>query len=336
MHNDLISIIIPAYNSEDTIADCLTSVINQTYNKLDIIVVNDGSTDKTSQVVSKFSNVKLYNKSNGGLCSARNFGLKFCTGKYIIFIDSDDFIEKDFVQNLYNYCDGKNNELVMCDFLLNGKKENESFGYLKLEGKEEIFNCFLHGGIYNRTVNKIYPSKMIKCVSFPEGRDMLEDAYFTSHILEFCDSVIRIPYAGYNYIRRINSLSKRKRDTVSSAGMYSNILEKDVIISKYISQNEYDFFSSLVLKHIINCLNGCKRLNLFDIEHKIITLISFFSSNVIYIENKKVLAFFRCMKNSHNEKTIRKNFMLYIIINHSIHDKFSYLKWLTKKIFKKL
>ena len=102
-----ISIIIPIYNVEKYVEECINSVINQSIKKnIEIILVNDGSTDLSRSKIEKYKlldNIKIIDKENGGLSSARNIGICEAIGKYIVFIDSDDFIEKNFLEKLYNY-----------------------------------------------------------------------------------------------------------------------------------------------------------------------------------------------------------------------------------------
>ena len=102
---DKISVIVPVYNVEKYIEKSIISIINQSYTDIEIIVVNDGSTDDSIKICEllskKDSRISIYNKENGGLSSARNFGMNFATGKYVIFIDSDDYIDKDMLAELY-------------------------------------------------------------------------------------------------------------------------------------------------------------------------------------------------------------------------------------------
>ncbi|MFR2741643.1 MAG: glycosyltransferase family 2 protein [Streptococcus agalactiae] len=99
-----ISIIIPVYNVKKYLNDCIQSVINQTYNNLEIILIDDGSTDGSEYCdeIAKDSRIFVYHKTNGGLSEARNVGIKISTGKYITFIDSDDYIENLYIEALYN------------------------------------------------------------------------------------------------------------------------------------------------------------------------------------------------------------------------------------------
>ena len=117
-----VSVIIPVYNVENYIEKCLESVINQTIDEIEIIVVNDGSTDLSKERINKYLNkykdkIKYLEKENGGLSSARNYGMKFATGEYIAFLDGDDYIELDAYQKMYEKAKEENADMVECDFL---------------------------------------------------------------------------------------------------------------------------------------------------------------------------------------------------------------------------
>lgn len=113
-----ISIIIPAYNAEKYIEKCLDSIISQTKKELEIIVVNDGSTDNTESIVKNYKDkrIKYFKNKNQGIGKTRNFGIEKATGKYIMFIDSDDYIEKNECEKLYCKAENNNLDIVICDF----------------------------------------------------------------------------------------------------------------------------------------------------------------------------------------------------------------------------
>ena len=155
-----ISIIIPAYNAEKYINKCLDSIVNQTKEELEIIVINDGSTDKTEEKVKEYQDkrIKYYKNKNQGIGKTRNFGIEKATGKYIMFIDSDDYIEKDACEKMYNKAENENLDVVICDFYKeydNGNIEEirtNSFSNSSLENNPDIITEYLcpWAKIYNR------------------------------------------------------------------------------------------------------------------------------------------------------------------------------------------
>lgn len=116
--NVLVSIIIPIYNVEKYLAECLQSIINQTYSNIEIILVNDGSTDNSEKICLNYikldKRIKYYYKKNGGLSSSRNYGLTKSHGSYICFIDSDDFIDNNYVEKLLLFTIKNNCEITIC------------------------------------------------------------------------------------------------------------------------------------------------------------------------------------------------------------------------------
>ena len=119
MDNPKVSIIIPVYNVEKYLKKCLDSVVNQTLKDIEIIVVNDGSPDNSQKIIDeyakKYSQIASYTKENGGLSDARNYGIKKSKGKYLAFIDSDDFIDHDMIKKMYNKAVKENLDIVVCN-----------------------------------------------------------------------------------------------------------------------------------------------------------------------------------------------------------------------------
>lgn len=145
---DLVSIIIPVFNTEDYLKRCISSVLNQSYFNIQIIVVNDGSTDNSDEIIKEFarkdSRVVYIKQKNSGVGYARNIGIKRAEGKYLLFVDSDDYIEKTMVEQMVNCAEKGNSDLVICGYILvdsEGKelervipqkyvsKENEEWAY---------------------------------------------------------------------------------------------------------------------------------------------------------------------------------------------------------------
>jgi glycosyltransferase involved in cell wall biosynthesis len=120
---DKISVIIPVYNVAPYIRKCLDSVINQTYKNLEIILVNDGSTDKSGSICDEYKatdkRIQVFSKKNGGVSSAKNIGLNNATGKYIGFVDSDDWVEPDMYENMYNAAEKNNVQISVCGYYKN-------------------------------------------------------------------------------------------------------------------------------------------------------------------------------------------------------------------------
>ena len=119
--SDLISIVIPVYNAAQYLKRCLTSIMEQTYLNYEVILVNDGSEDNSLDICNDFAQndnrIKVYSKENGGASSARNYGLKHCSGEYLVFVDSDDWVEPNYLNNLYQAAQIGDFDIVQCNFI---------------------------------------------------------------------------------------------------------------------------------------------------------------------------------------------------------------------------
>lgn len=217
----IISIIVPIYNVEKYLPQCLDSIINQTYKNLEIILIDDGSTDNSGKICDKYklldNRIIVIHKSNGGLSDARNTGIKIATGDYISFVDSDDFIDKNMYTilfqkinttnadiiwyNHYNY--QSSNEISKSSIFVQEKqyllpKDNYKFQYDLLNKYHLIGYCW----------NKLYKKSIFDSILFPYNRKC-EDLI---SLLNKANNIICIPNTLYYYRNTPNSLSK---DTVS-------------------------------------------------------------------------------------------------------------------------
>ena len=145
LEKKLVSVIVPVYNVEKYIRQCLESVINQTLKDIEIIIVNDGTKDSSMKVVEEYlpdKRIKIINKENGGLSSARNAGMREAQGKYICFIDSDDFIDSSMMEELYNKIEKTNSDVVESGILLYDNKTH------KVEERKNKKYNFVEKGSY--------------------------------------------------------------------------------------------------------------------------------------------------------------------------------------------
>lgn len=219
-NNPLISVIIPAYNVEDYIARGIESVLNQTYQELEVVIVDDGSKDNTVKVIKEYEKkdkrVKLFLKDNGGVSSARNLALEKSEGEYVIFLDSDDWIEKHTLQHLLNMSDDENMYLVSGDCFFaylndNGsirkEKHREKHIKVKMTKKEAILTTGT--GEYNlqSSCYKLYSKKIINenNIKFREDIAHGEDGLFVFKYLNCVDGLIYENEPLWNILERPNS-----------------------------------------------------------------------------------------------------------------------------------
>lgn len=202
-----VSIIVPVYNVENYLDKCLDSLINQTLEEIEIIVVNDGATDNSQEIIDKYSEqnnkVRAFQKINGGLSDARNFGIEHAVGEYIGFIDSDDFVDYDMYKLLYEKAQKDSSDIVECNLRHTyPNKEDIEIGREIYDKKEMLTN--------GRSVvwNKIYKRDwlMDTGVIFPKGL-IYEDVEYFLKLIPHIRSYSYIREASVHYVQRNNSIN---------------------------------------------------------------------------------------------------------------------------------
>ena len=215
MIGDLISIIVPVYKVEDYLNRCVDSILRQTYSNLEIILVDDGSPDDCPRICDEYAKkderIKVIHKTNGGLSSARNAGLKISTGKYISFIDSDDWIDVMFIERLYKILVDNNTQLSACVF--NKTKEFNYDRKLFIEDVEIIKenkykDVFVSGSYEGYVCNKLFIGEIIanNQICFNENIFNSEDFIFVLDYLKFVESIAFIKQDLYFYYMRAESI----------------------------------------------------------------------------------------------------------------------------------
>ena len=260
--NPLISIIVPTYNVEKYIRTCIESILAQTYRNIEVIIVNDGSTDQSLAVISDFicshHNIKVINQKNQGLSVARNTGIDAATGKYIAFVDADDKIKPDFVSSLYQIADKTGADIVRGSFRdFNGnipKGWVPDFNVPTNYGTI-VLDQFLSSNISFVVWSSIYRLDFINSnhIRFTPGI-LFEDADFTIRAYMLAKLVATSPEPNYAYrINRPGSILTTK--TTKNAQKMS--LSEEKIISQFISMLKHeksDVLCSLILKSIYACM----------------------------------------------------------------------------------
>ncbi|GAA0768001.1 glycosyltransferase [Clostridium subterminale] len=214
-----ISVILPSYNVEKYIGKCIDSLINQSYENIEIIIVNDGSTDRTLEVAKEYSKVdsriNIINQENKGVSCARNNAIKKSTGSYIIFIDPDDYLHEDFVKSLYDRLVESNSDLTICGHtkVYDNLYKTKSKTSKTIFKGDEIFKEYFIGESTLTVLmcDKIFKSKIIKenNIYCPEEVTSGQDQVFILEYLVYCNSVSTIDNNYYYYYQRVGSKSKR-------------------------------------------------------------------------------------------------------------------------------
>lgn len=215
--NELISIIVPVYNVEKYLEKCVDSIINQTYKNLEIILVDDGATDSSGKLcdeLAKIDNrIKVYHKENGGLSDARNYGVEKSTGEYIGFVDSDDYIDAEMYEKLYEAIKKENVDVVECNLKIIYPDRVELFTeqkYYNVYTKQEYLEEYLKiEKIFGSACVRLIKSDIAKKLKFPVGK-LYEDTYYAYDLIEKVDRYVIMNNPYYNYLMRENSITNTK------------------------------------------------------------------------------------------------------------------------------
>jgi glycosyltransferase involved in cell wall biosynthesis len=222
LNSGMVSVIVPVYNAESFIEKCLCSILNQTYRNLDIVIVDDGSTDKSGLICDRFSEkdkrIRVIHKEHQGVSSARNKGIEVCSGGFISFVDSDDYIHPEMIGSLVSLVLEKSAEMAICGFeyvdLHGGNNRTVSpNGELLLTGKsvlkERLFDDLATQIYWSLFTNKIVKKTLFDGLKFPE-EFVLEDLALMVEVLERCRSVVRTHDVFYYYVQHKNSILHKK------------------------------------------------------------------------------------------------------------------------------
>ncbi|MBR3167082.1 MAG: glycosyltransferase family 2 protein [Erysipelotrichaceae bacterium] len=210
----LVSVILPIYNVEKYLARCLDSVVSQTYHNLEIILVDDGSTDGSGSIAERYAEtdkrITVYHKKNGGLSSARNYGIDRCNGEYLTFIDSDDYVESDYVSYLFELLNNQTYKLSICsiynDFEDSGRVvDNGDHTKRILSAKEAIEMMCYHDLVDTCAYAKMYHRDLFKDVRYPEGK-LFEDIGTTYLLFDQNEAISCGFESKYHYVIRRNSI----------------------------------------------------------------------------------------------------------------------------------
>lgn len=250
----LISVIVPVYNVEKYLKECLDSLLNQTYKDIEIIIVDDGSTDNSGKICDEYKNknknINVIHKKNEGLGFARNTGLENVHGEYVTFVDSDDYVEKDFIEKLYNYMVEQKVDMCKSGFeRVNNKRDILSIRKYDnyIYNKEEIKNCFIPR-IIGSLPDKKDSIEMCVCgvlyktsyilkygIKFPSEKILIsEDMFFNIDYMKNINKACTIDYVGYNYRYNPSSLTRKyRKDRFEASKYFYKELKKKLEILGY-------------------------------------------------------------------------------------------------------
>ena len=238
-----ISIVVPIYKVEKYLEKCIESILKQTYKNLEIILVNDGSPDSCGEICEKYkqkdNRIIVIRQENKGLSGARNTGLSKATGKYICFIDSDDYISKNMIETLYNNLKLTNSDISICGFSQVGEDEiiekSKQKGVLKIIDKETCLKKLLYHR-YNIDIvtwNKLYKKELFNNIKFPEGK-IYEDFATIPFLVDKANNICCTNQKLYYYVQRKGSINNNSNFNVKIYDLIENLkVMEDFVESKY-------------------------------------------------------------------------------------------------------
>ena len=209
----MISVIVPIYNVEKYLNRCIESIVNQTYRDLEIILVDDGSTDHCGEMcddwVRKDERIKIIHKENGGLSDARNAGMKIANGNYIAFVDSDDWIDLFMYEHMMRIMNANQSEIVSCGFRKVQKKElgNEpsEIQWKQYDAESALKAMITEKGLNQVVWNKLYERSIIDGIWFEKGK-CNEDEFWSYQVIGRAKRITAIKNVYYNYFQREDSI----------------------------------------------------------------------------------------------------------------------------------
>lgn len=256
---DLVSIVVPIYNVEDYLEKCIESILNQTYKNIEVLLINDGSPDNCERICKKYEKkdkrIKYFKQKNAGLSAARNTGIELSTGKYIMFVDSDDYINYNIVEKLYGIIIDNNASIAMCNYKKvydkdtcdMSKKENGKI--VLYRGNKKYSNLFNKlKTVTTIACAKIYDKNLFNDIKYPLGK-LHEDEYTMYKLLNLSKKIVYADCKYYYYYQRPNSISKsyniKRIDILDALKEKMNFFYKKGL-KKYYYLAVYDYFYQLL------------------------------------------------------------------------------------------
>lgn len=262
MHNKKVSIIVPVYNVERYVEKCIRSILDQSYQNIEIIIVDDGSTDDSYNVCTNLQKespdkIKLFKKENGGLSSARNFGLLQAQGEYISFVDSDDIVSQDFIEKLVFLLEETSSLVSCCQVAKFNNEEKPKFThtveYSEYNTKKAI-ELLVTNKMPSHACNKLYIASLFQNIEFPIDRNY-EDIFIMYKIFKNAKKVALYNNAKlYGYLQRKESItgsvdSKSLDDYIDAINQryygLNTIIPKSILDSGLVLDNYYIYKESI-------------------------------------------------------------------------------------------
>ena len=254
-----VSIIVPIYNVEMYIEKCLETLVNQTLKDIEIILVNDGSKDGSAEIAKKYlkkypEKIVYLEKENGGLSDSRNYGLPYAKGEYIAFLDSDDYVEENMYEEMYELAKKEDSDMVQCNFYWEYPDKNKKkIGELKQYSNKKEMLVKTRVEAWNKLIKREILVKNPE-IKFPKGL-RYEDVEFTYKLIPYVEKVSILNKPFIHYIQRGNSISNTQNErTKEIFNVLDNVIkyykEKN-LYEEYKEQLEYVYVKTVLCRSLL-------------------------------------------------------------------------------------
>lgn len=322
--NEKVSIIVPIYNVEKYLERCITSIINQTYKNIEVLLIDDCATDKSNTIAKEFeqkdSRCKyIKREKNGGLSAARNTGVENATGEYLSFVDSDDWISENFILNLLSKAKEQDADITVCDYIMiddNGKKTKANT-LENLNDNSSIEDKIAY--LRNHVVTKLFKREFFikQNLRFPEEIKRAAEMGLSIPMLTRTNKIAILDEALYFYYQRSNSLSNNRKPERIDLSFYSRSFENVIKNSKGLYPKEIEYHAilemiygktMLMIRHRYSNKEIKKHLKEFDKKfpnwrkNKYIKHMVFLKKVFVKIASWKWIIFLRIMVNINERK----------------------------------
>lgn len=234
----VLSVVIPVYNAEKTIERCLNSIINQDMADYEIIVVNDGSTDNSVNIINSLkknsSKIKLINQKNTGAAMARKAGIDAAKGEYIGFVDADDWIEKNMYTNLIHLVEESNADIACCSYFDEEQVHSQKISNKNvISSKEAFFELNNWNAVFPFLWNKVFKKELFESLVYPNESIVGEDYTILLQMLEKSKKVALTNFLGYHYTYNDISVGRGEYKKATEKGFYNYLRILNIVYKKY-------------------------------------------------------------------------------------------------------
>ena len=297
MKNIKVSVIVPIYNTEKFLKKCIESILNQALQEIEIILINDGSTDNSHTICFEYAKkysekIKYINNKNIGCSATRNLGIELAQGEYIAFVDSDDYIEKEMYEEMYIKSQKTASDIVICGFRYIYEKEKEVFIPKKEYSYLDIKNKLSY------VWNKLFKKELLikNNIIFPLESHYCEDFVFSFENLISTEKISSLENVMYNYVlhgnNSIYNFNKKLDTKISFSKVYNYLKEKNMLKNKFIMKYFFQNFYYSGIKNIFRSLLNPKIISINDTKKYLILYKNMFKEIEFISFKEKVLIFY--------------------------------------------